>query len=197
MIGNMNLKDNSSMPFLQSQLLLAMPNMGDPRFHRSVIFLCVHDEKGAMGIAINNPLPSPDFTALLEQVGIPVENVPRQKIQVLAGGPVESGRGFLLHTTDFHEKDTIVVDDQFAVSGTIDTLKQIVEGHKPKHMLFALGYAGWGAGQLEREVQENAWFTVPATYDLVFNSKPELMWEKAFASMGINPAQISAEAGRA
>ena len=150
-----------------------------------------------MGIAINNPLPSPDFKDLLQQVGINTSNIPDQKIQVRAGGPVEAGRGFLLHSTDFHEKDTITVDDQFAVSGTIDTLKQIVDGNKPKHMVFALGYAGWGAGQLERELQENAWLNVPATYELVFNTKPEMMWEKAFSSLGVNPALISGDAGRA
>lgn len=149
-----------------------------------------------MGITINNVLPSPDFPALLEQVGISAEDAPKD-ILVHAGGPVEAGRGFLLHSTDFQEKDTIVIDDHFAVSGTIDTLKQIVSGHRPKEMLFALGYAGWGAGQLERELQENAWLTVPATRDLVFYTKPELMWDRAFASIGINPAQLSGDIGRA
>ena len=194
MIRNMMSKYNSS---LQSQLLLAMPNMGDPRFNRSVIFVCVHDEKGAMGIAINNPLPSPDFSSLLEQVGVSTEEITVPKIQVHAGGPVESGRGFLLHSTDFHEKDTIVVDDQFAVSGTIDTLKQIVQGHKPKHMVFALGYAGWGAGQLEKEIQDNGWLHCPADPDLIFGGDVEEKYQRALDKIGINLAMLSNDAGHA
>jgi putative transcriptional regulator len=150
-----------------------------------------------MGITINDPMPSPDFESLLNQLGIAGENMTIPSIPVCAGGPVETGRGFLLHSDDFHEKDTIVVDDNFAISGTIDSLRKIVERRAPRHMIFALGYAGWGAGQLERELHDNAWLSVPATTELVFGTRPDLMWEYAYSSIGINPMLLSGTAGRA
>lgn len=185
---------------LKGHLLLAMPRMGDPRFNRAVIFICVHDEKGAMGVSINQKLATPDFPDLLKQLGLVFETPLPEKFHnmaVMAGGPVEGVRGFLLHSGDFREKDTIVIDDQFGISGTLDSLRSVITGDAPDHMLFTLGYAGWGAGQLEQELQDNAWMTVPATHDLVFLTAPEDMWEKAFATLGVNPALLSGVSGTA
>jgi putative transcriptional regulator len=196
----MNEKDPSFSTSLKGQLLVAMPQMSDPRFHRATIFVCVHDEKGAMGISINQPLGSIDFVSLLNQLGVVHDKPLSERIKnlpVLTGGPVEGVRGFLLHSHDFHQKDTIIVDEQFSISGTVDSLRAVVNGTPPEHMIFTLGYAGWGAGQLEREIQDNAWLTVPATYDLVFRTSFEEMWEKAFATLGINPSAWSGLSGRA
>lgn len=191
-------QDNSSLS-LKGHLLLAMPRMGDPRFHHAVIFICVHDEKGAMGIGINEKLAAPDFASLLDQLGIaPEKAIPPQfeTMPIIAGGPVEGVRGFLLHSYDFHQKDTIAIDEQFGISGTLDALRAALFV-PPRHMLFALGYAGWGPGQLEQELQDNAWLTVPATYELVFNTPAEDMWETAFSAIGISPSMISGLYGTA
>lgn len=190
--------DNSPLS-LKGHLLIAMPRMGDPRFHHAVIFICVHDEKGAMGIGINQKLASPDFPALLAQLGITTDKpLPERFVDmpVLAGGPVEGVRGFLLHSSDFRQKDTIVIDDNFGISGTIDSLRAALS-IPPSQMLFTLGYAGWGAGQLEQELADNAWMTVPATHELVFNTAPDDMWQKSFAALGVNPAMISGLSGTA
>ena len=176
-----------------------MPRMGDPRFHHAVIFMCVHDEKGAMGVCINQPIASINFLTLLDQLGIKADEPLPDRIKslpVLAGGPVEDVRGFLLHSSDFNQKDTIIVDDHFSISGTVDSLRAMITAI-PENMLFALGYAGWGAGQLEHELQDNAWMTVPATAELVFNTAPEDMWEKSFATLGVNPAMLSGVSGTA
>jgi putative transcriptional regulator len=197
----MNAKDNSpDFSSLKGHLLLAMPQIGDPRFHRAVIFLAVHDENGAMGMVINNPLPSPDFAEVLRQVGVSSEKKLDEKIlsmPVLAGGPVQGVHGFLLHTSDFVQKNTIHVDDLFSISGTIDALRAIVNGYRPEKMLFTLGYARWSAGQLEKELQDNIWLTAPASQEIVFSSRPEDMWENAFALIGVNPGMLSGVSGRA
>ncbi len=185
---------------LKSHLLIAMPQMNDPRFHRAVVFLCVHDKKGAMGMVINNPLPSPDFAEVLKQVGVMADRPLDDKIRampVLAGGPVQGVNGFLIHSSDFSQKDTIHVDDLFSISGTVDSLRTIVNGYRPEKMIFTLGYAGWGAGQLERELQDNVWLTVPASHEIVFNTPASEMWENAFALIGVNPAMLSSISGRA
>lgn len=193
----MNTHDFSS---LKGHLLIAMPQMNDPRFHRAVIFIGAHDPKGAMGLVINNPIPTLTFGDVLSQVGISSEREIDPSLknrQVMTGGPVEGIHGFLLHTADFRQKDTIIVDDHFAISGTIESLRSIVSGYRPENMLFALGYAGWGAGQLEREMQENVWLSAPASHEIIFATRPEEMWEKSFAAIGINPVHISGLSGRA
>lgn len=193
----MNFQDFFS---LKGHLLIAMPQMNDPRFHRSVIFVCVHDKKGAMGMVINKPLPSPDFTDVLKQVGISPEKPLDKKISempVLSGGPVQNISGFLIHSADFSQKDTIIVDDNFSISGTVDSLRSIVSGYRPEKMLFTLGYAGWGAGQLEKEIQDNVWLTAPAGHEIVFDTAHDDMWEKAFSIIGVSPASISGFSGRA
>jgi putative transcriptional regulator len=185
---------------LKGQLLIAMPQMNDPRFHRAVIFMCVHDQKGAMGMVINHPLVSPSFPEVLSQVGVHSDKKLPDSVAnmaVLAGGPVQGVHGFLIHSADFTQKDTIPVDDMFSISGTVDSLRTIVNGYRPEKMLFTLGYAGWGAGQLERELQDNVWITTPASYEIVFNTPSNEMWETAFAAIGINPGMISGISGRA
>jgi putative transcriptional regulator len=197
----MNAKNNSSdFTSLKGHLLIAMPQMNDPRFHRAVIFLAVHDEKGAMGMVINNPLPSPDFAEVLKQVSVSTEKPLDDKIlnmPVLAGGPVQGVHGFLLHTSDFAQKNTIPVDDLFSISGTVDSLRAIVNGYRPEMMLFTLGYSGWGVGQLEKELQDNVWLTAPASLEIVFSTRPDEMWENAFALIGVNPIMLSGISGRA
>ncbi len=184
---------------LKGHLLIAMPQMNDPRFHRAVIFVGAHDPKGAMGLVINSPIPSLNFGEVLSQVGIGSERIDASMAQrpVMAGGPVEGVHGFLLHTADFRQKDTIIVDDHFAISGTIESLRSIVSGYRPENMLFALGYAGWSAGQIERELQDNVWLSIPASHEIIFATPPEEMWEKSFGAIGINPAYISGMSGRA
>lgn len=185
---------------LKGQLLIAMPQMNDPRFHRAVIFMCVHDRKGAMGMVINQKLSSPSFPEILEQVGVHSEKplgAALENMPVLAGGPVQGVHGFLIHSADFSQKDTIHVDDMFSISGTVDSLRTIVGGYRPEKMLFTLGYSGWGAGQLEQELRDNVWLSAPASYEIVFNTRTNEMWETAFAAIGVNPGMLSGMTGRA
>lgn len=190
-------KDKS---YLAGQLLVAMPSVGDPRFHKAVIFMCAHDAKGGMGIVINSPVPGMSFRKLLEHFEIvPGENADKMAMNtpVMAGGPVETTRGFLLHSREFITNDTIRVNREFSVSGTLASLKACAAGQGPKKIRFALGYAGWEARQLEQEIQDNAWLIVPATEEIVFNTEPEMMWDRAMAQIGIDPAMLSTVSGHA
>lgn len=145
------------------KLLLSMPTIGDPRFFKSVIFICTHDKNGAMGLMINNAVPALSFRDLLGQLNI--ESTPSMedelaKIQVMSGGPVEGARGFILHDTNFMQKDTIKINNDIAVTGTIDAMRDIAHGNGPDHMVFILGYAGWSQDQLEEEMRANAWLMI-------------------------------------
>ena len=181
---------------LTGKLLLAMPSMGDPRFSRAVIFICAHDENGAMGIVLNHPLEGVALTELFEQLEIDSDPA-NDEIPVMSGGPVEKARGFILHTKEFRQEDTVDIDEEFAVTGTIDALKAIATGEGPKQMLFALGYAGWSAGQLDEEMHHNAWLVVDPDKAIVFDVEPEDRWEKAINKLGIEPGMLSSESGRA
>ncbi len=186
--------------YLTGQLLLAMPGMGDPRFHKSVIFLCIHDDKGAMGLTLNSPIPGLSFGPLLEQLNILPENAMAHTFRdrpVFSGGPVEQSRGFLLHDDQYCGADTIRIGDHFSITGTTDGLKEIGQGVQNVPTRFVLGYAGWEAAQLEKEVQENAWMTLPPTHELVFDTDPALQWEKAYAALGIDPGALSGISGHA
>lgn len=190
--------DGSTAPgdFLTGKLLLAMPTMGDPRFHKSVIFMCAHDAKGAMGIVINNEMTSVPLSLLLSQLSLSVdENF--DDFPVLQGGPVETARGLLLHTADVVKTESIRIDTRFAVTGTIEALRDIVAGAGPVDKLFALGYAGWGAGQLEAEIADNAWLVVDADPELVFRTPADQKWTAALKKLGVDPAFLTASAGRA
>lgn len=182
---------------LDGKLLIAMPSMGDPRFARSVIFMCAHSDEGAMGLIVNKPAPDLDFADLLEQLDMKVTDESRQ-IRVHIGGPVEHGRGFVLHSPDYAGSDsTLQVDDAFGMTATLDILEDISQGRGPRDCLLALGYAGWGPGQLEGEIQANGWLTCEASHDLVFGKSDAEKWEAALASLGISPSFLSAEGGTA
>ena len=190
-------KDES---YLAGKLLLAMPGMGDTRFYKSVIYVCAHDAEGAMGLVINHPLESVAFDELLSELKITADievDLKALEVPVLRGGPVEGARGFLLHSSDFENPDTVKVDDQIFVTGTLDALKDVARGAGPERRLFVLGYAGWTAGQLDQELQQNAWLVVDADPDLVFGGEAEDKWERAVKKLGIEPSMLSASGGSA
>ena len=186
----------TSSTYLDSKLLLAMPSMTDPRFERSVIYVCSHDASGAMGLVINHAFSNMTFAGLLEQLDIETGgNVP--DIPVHAGGPVEPGRGFVLHSADFVQESTLVVSETLALSATVDILQALAAGTGPRYHLLALGYAGWGAGQLDQEIQANAWMTSEADDEIVFNTELDQKWPRAMAMLGINISMLSSDAGHA
>ena len=182
---------------LSGKLLIAMPGMGDPRFHHSVIFLCAHSEEGAMGLIVNKPTDDLKFDQLLDQLNINRSDR-TQDIRVHFGGPVEHARGFVLHSTDYDgEGATLRVDDRFAMTATVDVLQALADGSGPHQSILALGYAGWGPQQLEREIGENGWLTCDASEQLVFQLGNAAKWEAALQSIGVTPLSLSAKAGRA
>ena len=177
-------------------LLVAMPQMDDPRFERSVIYMCAHNDEGAMGLVINKPFDEMTFPDLLEQLEI--EKGPKtQQIRVHFGGPVESGRGFVLHSDDYVRDGTLKVHGGFALTATVDILKAISTGDGPDRLLFALGYAGWSAGQLEREIASNGWLVTPASSSIVFEQNLDDIYAQALAATGVTLAALSGVAGRA
>ncbi len=182
--------------YLVGQLLIAMPMMEDPRFARSVIYVCAHDADGAMGLVVNKELESLSFSELLEQVGIDV-SPPEKQIRVHFGGPVETGRGFVLHTADYDQGGTLTVDDAFAITASINILRDIVSGTGPDRSLLALGYAGWGPGQLDAEIQANGWLHAPADPSLVFDADIDAKWQSAIAALGIDPSMLAGQSGHA
>lgn len=193
-------KSDNSDNYMVGKLLLAMPAMGDFRFEKSVIYICAHDEHGAMGLVINNPLPDVDFKDLLDQLKIvsDIEFDPKAlHLTVMNGGPVEGARGFLLHSSDFHQDDTIKVDNNVSVTGTLDALKDVAMGNGPEKKLFILGYAGWSAGQLDEELQRNAWLVADADPDLVFALDFNKKWDMALKKLGIDVSMLSATGGTA
>ena len=197
-------EDSSKRGYLDGQLLIAMPVMGDPRFERSVIYLCAHSSEGAMGIMVNRPAGSIDFPELLVQLNIINKsdqiNLPgnAESMKVLRGGPVDTGRGFVLHTSDFFiAKATLPIADDICLTATIDILKAIAKGEGPKHAILALGYAGWAPGQLETEIQGNGWLHCAADPELIFGTDIGGKYEMALKKIGIDPGMLSSEAGHA
>ena len=183
--------------FLDGQLLVAMPGMGDLRFERSVIFLCAHSADGAMGLIVNKPAPELSFADLLAQLNIPA-TIDLKGTRVHFGGPVEHGRGFVLHTTDYAVRESSLhVSPEFSMTATVDILQDMARGHGPQQALLALGYAGWGPGQLEAEIQANGWLTAPADPATVFGTRDADKWSAALRSISIDPRLLSAEGGRA
>jgi putative transcriptional regulator len=189
-------EDSKEDGYLTGQLLVAMPQMLDERFAKSVIYLCAHTEDGAMGLVVNKLLENIDFPDLLDQLDLsPAPG--GDDIRVHFGGPVESGRGFVLHTSDYVQDATMVIDDQIAMTATTDILREIAEGDGPRNSLLALGYAGWGPGQLDTEIQANGWLSVAADDTLVFGTDPDTIWKGALAKMGIDVSMLSGDAGHA
>ncbi len=197
--------DNSSTSgYLDGRLLIAMPVMGDPRFERSVIYMCAHSADGAMGIMVNRPAGSIDFPELLvqlniinkaEQIKLP-ENA--EAMKVMSGGPVDTGRGFVLHSSDFFIANaTLPIDGNICLTATVDILKAIAKGNGPKHAILALGYAGWAPGQLEQEIQQNGWLHCAADQELIFGADIDAKYDKALRKLGIDLGMLSSEAGHA
>lgn len=183
---------------LTGKLLIAMPAMGDPRFAGSVVFLCAHSANGAMGLIVNKRMDEVTFAEMLEQLEI-AHDPPVTDVPVCYGGPVELRRGFVLHTSDYSARgeDGLEIDGGFSMTATLDVLEDIANGRGPKRALLALGYAGWGPGQLEGEIAENGWLTAEASPDLVFGTSMAGKWQAALKSLGVDPLMLSSEAGHA
>jgi putative transcriptional regulator len=187
----------SSSSDLTGKLLIAMPGMGDPRFEYAVVMVCAHSGEGAMGLIINKQVPELSLDDLLEQLEIDAGagSVGRA---VHFGGPVEGGRGFVLHSSDYMgQQATIRISDSFGMTATKDVLVEIADGRGPREVLTALGYAGWGPGQLESELKQNAWLTADAETAIVFDPDDSAKWKKALKTLGIDPLMLSGEGGRA
>jgi putative transcriptional regulator len=177
------------------QILLAMPGIGDPRFDRAVIAMVAHDENGALGIGIGRTIPTIGFHDLLTQLDIEPGYAPN--VPIYQGGPVEAQRGFVLHSPDWSGDDTIAAGRLWRLTGTLDVLRAIAEGSGPSRWLAALGYAGWGEGQLDEEMTRHGWFAVPGTDDLAFATAPEKRWAAAFATAGVDTRLLACSSGNA
>jgi len=181
--------------YLSGRLLLAMPGMGDQRFDHAAIALCVHDEHGALGIGVGHVRGGITFHDMLEELEIEPGHAP--DCEVLHGGPVETGRGFVLHTPDWGGTGTIEVAPLCAMSASLDVLKAIAEGRGPSKWLVALGYAGWGAGQLDGEMRRHGWFAASGRPQVLFDTPTDQRWTEAWKADGIDPAQLVGQTGRA
>ncbi len=188
--------------YLDGQFLLAMPGMADARFARSVVYICAHSPDGAMGLIINQPARKITFSDLLLQLEL-VEpedliRLPPERLPVLKGGPVETGRGFVLHSADFFiDNSTLPIDEGVSLTATVDILRAIAKGEGPEKAILALGYAGWSPGQLEEEIQQNGWLNVPADPSLLFDTNLEGKYGRALRLLGIDPAMLSGDIGHA
>ncbi|HET9426828.1 MAG TPA: YqgE/AlgH family protein [Allosphingosinicella sp.] len=181
--------------FLSGQFLLAMPGIGDPRFERAVIAICVHNEEGALGIGLGRIVPRLGFHDLLGKLGIEVGSAPNAPIHV--GGPVEPQRGFIIHSNDWGGSDSVHVGHRWVLSATLDILKAIAQGRGPTRWVAALGYAGWGAGQLEEEMGRHGWFVTPGNDDLLYQCDVDDRWASGFQAAGIDPRLLATESGTA
>ena len=182
--------------YFTGQLLIAMPGMQDERFYKTVIYLCAHTDDGAMGLVLNQVIKGLSFPGLLEQLGIDGV-VSDRSVPIHFGGPVESGRGFVLHSNEYQQDSTLEVDGDISLTATVDVLKAIARGRGPKHSLLALGYAGWGPGQLDDEIRANGWLQAPADMDLIFDDDQVDKWERSIAKIGIDPRMLSDGVGHA
>jgi putative transcriptional regulator len=182
---------------LTGKLLIAMPGMGDPRFEKAVIFMCAYSGDGAMGLIVNKPMPELKFPELLQQLGVEGADEAQSEIRVQFGGPVEHGRGFVLHSSDYAANASTLKVGQFGMTATLDILEHIAKGRGPSRAFLALGYSGWGPGQLDGEIAQNGWLTADASTDLVFSPENAGKWGRALKSLGVDPLTLSANAGRA
>lgn len=182
---------------LTGHLLIAMPSLQDRTFSQTVIFLCAHSvEDGAMGLVVNRRLTEPGFDDLLAQLEI-APAPPRRRVALCIGGPVESSRGFVLHSSDWSGDGSLTVDDGIVLTASLDVLREIAEGHGPRQALLALGHAAWGPGQLESEIRQNAWLPAPANEAIVFGTDHDRKWRRAFADLGVDPLRLVGEVGNA
>lgn len=184
------------MNFFNGQCLIAMPGMQDERFDRSVVYVCAHTQDGAMGLTINRPIKDLSFSALLSQLHI---DQPQNFASppILAGGPVDVIRGFVLHSPEYNSAATLAMSSLTSLTVTTDIIRDISKGSGPKNYLITLGYVGWAAGQLENEIKENAWLPVDASTDLLFMLSPDKKWGYAMNKLGIDPIRLSTEQGKA
>ncbi|MET0376764.1 MAG: YqgE/AlgH family protein [Rhizorhabdus sp.] len=180
---------------LTGQYLLAMPGIGDPRFERAVIAMCAHDEHGALGVGVDRILPGITFHHLLEQLGIEPGVAPDCGIHI--GGPVEQQRGFVLHSTEWTGEDSLLIEGRWMLTSTLDVLRAISAGEGPRRWLVALGYAGWGEGQLDGEMRRHGWLATRGNDELLFGEEPSRRWEQAMRSAGIDPRLLAATSGQA
>lgn len=194
-----NSPEQDLQPNLTGKVLIAMPGMSDARFHRSVVLVCAHSDEGAMGLVLNRPLPEIDFDDLLQQLDIESDDAAR-RIEVRFGGPVEPGRGFVLHKVPEHGEDPdgrMRIGQRLAMTTTRDILEDLAHGNGPEPAVLVLGYAGWGPGQLEDEMLHNGWLLGESADDLIFGADHDDKWPTALRIQGIDPSLLSASAGRA
>ncbi|WP_310621086.1 YqgE/AlgH family protein [Flexibacterium corallicola] len=190
--------------FIDGQYLIAMPTMEDGRFAHSVIYVCAHSKEGAMGIVLNQKENNISFNQLLDQLKIsalekqPADQIKRGNVEVYRGGPVDTGRGFVLHSDDFYIEDSsLPIRDGVCLTATVEILRALAEGRGPSKAMLALGYAGWAPGQLEAEIHANGWLTCKADSSLIFDDDADYKWQKALKLMGIEPGMLSSDAGHA
>jgi putative transcriptional regulator len=181
---------------LKGQLLIAMPGMSDPRFDRTVIYLCAHSSDGAMGLIVNRLADHISFPDLLETLNIDSRG-PDRHVRVHFGGPVETSRGFVLHTADYLRDATVPVDERMGLTASVDVLQAMADGNGPQRALLALGYAGWGPGQLDHEIQQNVWLHAPPDDDIIFDGNLDNKWQRAVGKLGIDLSLLSGTAGHA
>ncbi|MBI1275983.1 YqgE/AlgH family protein [bacterium] len=182
--------------YLEGQLLIATPQLTGSCFEKSVIYICAHNDEGAMGIIINQPMEALKSKDVFSQLNIHLSKQANE-VKVYFGGPVESARGFVLHSADYTLNDTLMLGDDMALTCTIEILKDIAAGRGPKDAMLALGYAGWGAGQLESELETNSWLVSPVTHELVFLTTDDEKWQTAAALGGVDIFKLSGDVGHA
>jgi putative transcriptional regulator len=189
---------------LEGQLLVAMPSMSDKRFARSVIYICAHSDEGAMGLIVNQRAVNVSAPDLLERLGIPTRGEDEtvadgiMDLSIQVGGPVETGRGFVLHSADYFAKDsTLKIENDVCLTATVDILKAIANGSGPNRAILALGYSGWSPGQLESEIQANGWLNCPADSDLIFDDDLDSKYARAMAKLGVDLSRLVSDAGHA
>ncbi len=181
---------------LTGQILVSMPSMADERFYKTLIFLCAHSKEGSMGIIINKKIDFDMYPDLLQQLGIDQPLIDK-KIYIRYGGPVETSRGFVLHSDDVVQKDSLQIDKGIALTSTIDIFKDLSKGKGPKESILALGYAGWGPGQLDNEIKNNGWITLNVDSSFIFDENVSEKWNQAYKMIGFNPTSLTNNFGKA
>ena len=203
-----NFLESTKINDLSGQLLISLPNISDPRFEKSVIYICSHTSEGAIGITLNQRIGTLSYDNFFNKIVRdikPKKSLFKRKynhknkddISLYFGGPVESTRGFILHSGEYKVNDTLMIGKKIGLTTDIDIIRDIAYGDGPKKSLFALGYAGWSSGQLEREFEENSWLNIPADDDLIFNKNNQKKWEQAIRKIGADPSMISNKIGNA
>jgi len=185
----------TNVDYLEGRCLIAMPTMGDERFVRTLVYMCAHNEDGAMGLVVNKPLEDLSFVDLLIQLGID-QGPAAEHIRLHFGGPVETGRGFVLHSDDYSNDGTLPIAEGVSLTATVDVLRAMANGSGPRKSLLALGYAGWAPGQLDAEIQHNGWLTCDADEELIFGTDLASKWNKALGKIGIDPVMLSTDTGQ-